>query len=103
MESGFEERKKKHEEKWALDEQLRFKAAARGNKLLGLWAAAELGMSGEEAETYAKAVVAAQLHGADGAFRKVQADLGAAHSETQLRAKRDELAALALEQVRNGV
>lgn len=104
MDSGFEERKKKHEEKWAHDEALRFKAVARRNKLFGLWAAAEMGLSGPEAEAYAKAVVAAALHPA-GSLGKVKADLeGAriAHGESALHRKLDELEAVAREQIRNG-
>lgn len=103
MDSGFEERKKKHEEKWALDEQLRFKALARRNKLLGRWAAAELGMTGEEAESYAKAVVGAQFHGEDGAFRKVRDDLhGKGHSDEAIHQKMHELEDQAREQILNG-
>lgn len=101
---GFAERKKKHEEKWALDEALRFKAVARRNKLFGLWAAAEMGLAGGEAEAYAQAVVAADLHPA-GSFGKVKADIAAsrlAHDEATLRRKLDELEALAHDQVQNG-
>lgn len=105
MEGGFEERKKKAEEKWAHDEALRFKAIARRNKLLGLWAAAEMGLAGEEAEAYAKAVVAADLHPA-GSLGKVKADLAGSrlpHSEAELHRKLDEFEALAHEQIQNGV
>jgi hypothetical protein len=104
MDKGFEERKKKYEEKWALDEDLRFKATARRNKLFGLWAAEELGLTGHEAEAYAKAVVASALHGpdADAVFRKVNQDFEAAgkpHSEAQLHAKLAELADMARDQI----
>lgn len=105
MDGGFEERKKKAEEKWAHDEALRFKTVARRNKLLGQWAAAEMGLTGPDAEAYAKAVVAADLHPA-GSLGKVKADLeGArlAHSEAELHRKLDELEALAHEQIQNGV
>ena len=78
MDDAFEERKKKHEDKWAHDEELRFKIGARRNKLLGLWAAGELGLTGPAAEDYAKAVVAADLQGADAVFRKLRADFDAA-------------------------
>jgi hypothetical protein len=103
MESGFEERKKKHEDKWALDEALRFKAVARRNKLLGLWAAAEMGLTGDEAQAYTKAVVAAEMHPA-GAFGKVKADLsgaGLSHTEAAILRKIEELEALAREQIQN--
>ncbi len=104
MESGFEERKKKHEDKWALDEALRFKAVARRNKLLGRWAAAEMGLSGDAAEVYAKAVVAAEIHG--GTFAKLRDDLkakGLPHSDEDIHRKMDELGSLAAEQVKAGV
>jgi hypothetical protein len=101
---AFEERKKKHEEKWAHDESLRFKMNARRNKLVGLWAAGELGLSGEAAEAYAKAVVAAEFHkpGGDNVFEKLRADFdaaGLAHSDAAIRRKIDELLELAREQI----
>lgn len=79
MDSGFNSHGKKHEDKWALDEQLRFKATARRNKLLGLWAAAEMGMTGEEAEAYAKTVIASDFKepGEEDVFRKVRDDVRA--------------------------
>ncbi len=89
-----------------MDEELRFKAKARRNKLLGRWAAAELGMTGEEAESYAKAVVSAQFHGEDGAFRKVREDFhakGVAHSEEVILHKMHELDDLARDQILNGI
>ncbi len=103
MDSGFQERKKQHEDKWALDEQIRFKVVARRNKYLGRWAAVEMGLAGEEAEAYAKAVAAAEMHPA-GAFGKVKADLEGARmkfTEADIRRKQDELEALAHEQIQN--
>ncbi len=105
MTSGFEERKKKHEDKWALDEELRFKATARRNKLLGLWAAGEMGLTAGEAETYAKAVVAAAMH-PGGAAGKVAADLAAkgfSHGEEAIQHKLAELELVAREQIQRGV
>jgi hypothetical protein len=106
MEDGFEERKKKHEEKWAHDEALRFKALARRNKLFGQWAARELGLSGTAAEEYTKTVVTVEVHNpALGVFGKVKEDFRAAglpHSEDLLRRKFVELAELARVQVQNG-
>lgn len=105
MDGGFEERKKKAEEKWAHDEALRFKTVARRNKLLGQWAAAEMGLTGQDVEAYARAVVAADLHPA-GSLGKVKSDLEGArllHSEAELHRKLDELEALAREQIQNGV
>jgi hypothetical protein len=68
-----------HEHKWAFDEEIRFKAMARRNKLLGLWAAHEMGLSGEPAEDYAKTVVVSDLKepGEEDVFRKVKNDLSA--------------------------
>ena len=57
----FDKREEGFEKKFALDEELLFKAAARRNKLLGLWAAEKLGLSGADAEAYAKSVVMADL------------------------------------------
>ncbi|KAB0269192.1 DUF1476 domain-containing protein [Microvirga brassicacearum] len=78
--SGFDERKDAFEKKFAHDEELRFKATARRNKLFGLWAAEQLGKSGTDADAYAKSVVLADFEEAGDAdvLRKVQADLTAA-------------------------
>ena len=105
MESGFEERKKKHEEKWALDEELKFKALARRNKLLGLWAGAEMGLTPDEVGAYAKTVVAAAVR-PGGVLAKVTADIaanGLAHGEDAIRRKMEELLKLAEEQVQAGI
>ncbi|MCI4662710.1 MAG: DUF1476 domain-containing protein [Neomegalonema sp.] len=94
--STFDDREKAFENKFAHDEQMQFKAAARRNKKLGLWAAAKLGLSDEQAAEYAKAVVVADLEevGEDDVFRKVFHDLtekGVAIEETELRVKMAEL------------
>ncbi|MDE2134884.1 MAG: DUF1476 domain-containing protein [Alphaproteobacteria bacterium] len=102
MADGFEDRKKKHEDKWAHDEELRFKIGARRNKLLGLWAAAELGFSDAAAENYAKAVVAADLAGSEAVFAKLRADFDAAklaRSDHVIRHKMEELLAEAKDQI----
>jgi hypothetical protein len=101
---AFEERKKKHEEKWAHDEALLFKVKARRNKLVGQWAAGELGLSDEEAEAYAKAVVAAEFHnpGTDNVLKKLRTDFEAAglkHTDAAIRRKIDELFEIARVQV----
>ena len=71
----FDKREEGFEKKFAIDEEQKFKAEARRNKLLGLWAAAKLGMSGDAASAYAKEVVAADFEEAgDGVFRKVKGD-----------------------------
>jgi hypothetical protein len=102
----FDTREEGFEKKFALDEDQKFRAEARRNKLLGLWVAEKQGMSGDAAAAYAREVVAADFEpGGDGAVRKVTADLGAkgvAVTEQELRAKLDELMALAIAQVKAG-
>jgi len=103
----FDKREEGFEKKYALDEEQKFKAEARRNKLLGLWVADKLGMSGEEANAYAKQVVAADFEEAAdrNVVHKVTGDLtakGIAMSEAELRAKMDELMAQAIMQVKAG-
>jgi hypothetical protein len=103
----FDKREEGFEKKYALDEEQKFKAEARRNKLLGLWVAEKLGMSGDEANAYAREVVAADFEEAgDGdVVRKVMGDLTAkdiAITEPQIRAKMDELMAQAVMQVKTG-
>jgi len=88
----FDQRKETFEKKFAHDEELRFKATARRNKLLGLWAAEKLGLAGADAETYAKAVVVVDFEeaGDDDVFRKIRKDFddkGLAVADTELREK----------------
>ena len=104
MSGGFEKRQKGFEAKWAHDEELRFKVFARRNKLLGLWAAGELGLAGDAAEAYAKAVVAADFEraGDEDVLEKVRADFaakGVAISDHMLRVKMDELIDVAKNQI----
>jgi hypothetical protein len=85
---------------------LRFKASARRNKALGLWAAEKLGKAGADGEAYAKEVVVSDLAeaGDDDVLRKVKADFDAAgvdQSEHQIRRMMDELMAKAIDDVRN--
>ena len=102
----FDKREEGFEKKFALDEELKFKADARRNKLLGLWAAEKLGLSGDAANAYAREVVAADFEpGGDGAFRKVLGDLtakGVAMTEPELRVKMDQLTATAVMQIKAG-
>jgi hypothetical protein len=103
----FDERKNAFETKFAHDEELRFKATARRNKLFGLWAADQLGRSGADAETYARSVVMADFEeaGDEDVLRKVRADLEAAGksvSDTELRRKMTELLVRAAEDVQAG-
>jgi len=103
----FDKREEGFEKKFALDEEQKFKAEARRNKLLGLWVADKLGISGEQANAYAREVVAAEFgEGGDAdVIRKVTSDLETkrvAISEAQLRAKMDELMVQAIAQVKAG-
>lgn len=76
---SFAEREKEFEARFKHDEELRFKATARRNRMLGLWAAGLLGLTGEAAEAYAREVVAAQFepHGDERVVSKLVADLAA--------------------------
>jgi len=108
MSGAFEKRQKGFESKWAHDEELRFKVFARRNKLLGLWAAGELGHSGDAAEAYAKTVVAADFEkaGDEDVFDKVRADFtakGVALSDHMLRVKMEELIEVAKKQIEQEV
>jgi hypothetical protein len=103
----FDKREEGFEKKFALDEEQKFKAEARRNRLLGLWAAEKLGMSGDAASTYAKEVVAADFEEAgDGdVLHKVAGDFakkGVGISEGDVRAKMSELMAVAAAQVKEG-
>ncbi len=103
--STFDKRQEGFEKKFALDEEQKFKAEARRNKLLGLWAAEKLGKTGDEAAAYAKEVVSADFEEAgDGdVLRKVATDLASKGvSEADVRAKMDELVAVAVAQVKAG-
>src|SRR5271155_3694480 len=77
--TSFDKREEAYEQQFAHDEELRFKATARRNKLLGLWAAEKLGMSGAEAETYAKSVVMSDFEepGDHDVLRKIRRDFEA--------------------------
>lgn len=75
----FDEREKSFERKFAHDEELRFRATARRNKIIGLWAAGEMGIEGDAAQAYAKEVIAADFEevGDDDVIRKLHADFAA--------------------------
>jgi hypothetical protein len=86
----FDKREEGFEKKFAHDEELRFKASARRNKLLGLWAAEKLGVSGDAANAYAKDVVMADFEesGEEDVFKKVRKDFdakGIAQSDQDIR------------------
>jgi hypothetical protein len=103
----FDKREEGFEKKFVVDEELKFKAEARRDKLLGLWVAEKLGLSRDAANAYAKTVVAADFEEAGGAnvVRKVMTDLGVkgvAVTEQQIRQKMSEFLALAVAQVKAG-
>jgi hypothetical protein len=92
----FDKREEGFEKQFAHDEELRFKANARRNKLLGLWAAEKLGLTGAEAEAYAKTVVLADFEegGDHDVFRKIRKDFdekGVSQSDHQIRRTMTEL------------
>ncbi|SPF80687.1 DUF1476 domain-containing protein [Pseudoprimorskyibacter insulae] len=97
----FDDRESAFENKFAHDEEMKFKAEARCNKLLGLWAAEKLGKSGDEAAAYAKEVVKADFEeaGHEDVVRKVAGDLGDASSAEEIRAKMVEFLAEAKKQL----
>ena len=103
----FDNRKDAFENKFAHDEELRFKATARRNKLLGLWAADKLGKAGADADAYAKSVVMADFQeaGDDDVLRKVRQDLeasGAIEVDAELRRVMADLMERAIHEVQTG-
>jgi hypothetical protein len=101
----FDKREEGFEKQFAHDEDLKFKAMARRNKLLGLWAAEKLGKTGADAEAYAKEVVMSDFEeaGDDDVLRKVHKDLeanGVAVSEQQIRATMNQLLTQAVAQIK---
>ena len=100
----FDDRQKAFENKFAHDQEMRFKAMARRNKLLGLWAAEKLGKSGTDADEYAKSVVLADFEepGDEDVFRKVRGDLDVSVSDSEIREQMAALLARAAEEVQKG-
>ncbi|MFZ5709484.1 MAG: DUF1476 domain-containing protein [Pseudomonadota bacterium] len=99
----FDDRENAFESKYAHDEAMKFKAEARRNKLLGLWAAGLMGKSEAEAQAYARDVIAADFAeaGDEDVFRKVAADLAGKADAATIRAKMAELLREAKRQVMN--
>lgn len=100
----FDKREEGFEKKFAHDEELKFKAMARRNKMLGLWAAEKLGLSGPEADAYAKEVVMSDFEeaGDHDVFRKIRKDFdarGVNQSDHQIRRTMDELLTQAVAQI----
>jgi hypothetical protein len=107
MATSFDKREEGFEKQFAHDEELRFKATARRNKLLGLWIAEKLGMSGTDADAYAKSVVMADFEeaGDDDVFRKIRKDLDdkkAPVSDQDIKKTMVDLMAQAIEQIKTG-
>jgi hypothetical protein len=102
--ASFEDREKGFERKFAHDEELKFKATARRNRLLGLWAANLLGITGDDAQAYAREVIKADLAapGDEDVFQKIRADFdakGVEQSDHQIRRQMTDLLGEALAQI----
>lgn len=99
--STFDDRENAFENKFAHDAQMQFRAEARRNKLLGLWAADLMGKSGDDAAEYAKEVVKADFEeaGHEDVVRKVSGDLDGKASDDEIRAKMAELMLVAKAQI----
>jgi hypothetical protein len=104
----FDKREEAFEKKFVVDEDLKFKALARRNRLLGSWVAEKLGLSGAEAQAYVRAVIEAEFgEGRDATvIRKVVDDLaakGASVDEQEIRARMNEWMAQSIAQVKAGM
>ncbi|MFC3288070.1 DUF1476 domain-containing protein [Paracoccus aerius] len=101
MMTTFDERERGYENKFAHDANLRFKADARRNRLLGEWAAGLLGKTGDDARAYALTVVTSDFEepGDDDVFRKLAADLEGKAGESEIRTKMAELNEVARKQI----
>jgi len=105
MADSFSKREKGEERKYEMDQQLRFKAENRRNKLLGLWLAEQFGLTGDDASNYAKEVVAADFDAPriEDVMRKVMADIATYNStvtEDDVRSKLQALESVAMDQVK---
>jgi hypothetical protein len=101
----FDKREEGFEKQFAHDEELKFKAMARRNKMLGRWAAEKLALTGDEAEAYAKEVVLAAFEEAGDVFAKIRKDFdakGVAQSDHQIRRTMDEFLEQAIAQIKAG-
>ena len=102
--ASFEDREKGFERKFAHDEELKFRATAQRNRLLGLWAAEQMGIAGDAAQAYAREVIKADLTepGEEDVFRKIRADFdakGVSQSDHQIRRKMAEFMGEAVAQI----
>ncbi len=103
MTTTFDKREEGFENKFAHDEELRFKASARRNKMLGMWAAGKMGLTGAPAETYAKEVVMAEFEADHDIFKKIRKDFDSknvALTDQDIRHTMDELMAQAIAQIK---
>jgi hypothetical protein len=103
----FDKREEGFEQQFAHDEELRFKATARRNKLLGLWAAEKIGLTGVEAESYAKSIMMSEIedvgaHDVMGKIRKDLAAKGVVQSDHQLGRIMTELMEKAIADIKAG-
>jgi hypothetical protein len=101
----FDKREEAFEQKFAHDEELKFKATARRNKLLGLWAAEKLGLSAADADSYALSVVMADLEGGHDVVQKIRKDFdakGVAQSNHQISRTMNDLMAKAVADIQAG-
>ncbi|MGR3551474.1 DUF1476 domain-containing protein [Pseudooceanicola sp.] len=99
--STFDDRENAFENKYAHDQEMQFRAEARRNKLLGLWAAELMGKTGEDADAYAREVVKADFEeaGHEDVVRKVAGDLGSLASADEVRSKLEQLIGVAKAQL----
>lgn len=105
--SGFDKREVSFEGKFVHDAELKFKAEARRNKLLGAWAANLMGLEGDEATAYGASLIKADLEekGDEDVFRKLRADLDAKkveQSDHQIRRTMDEFMTQSMSELKNG-
>jgi hypothetical protein len=101
----FDKREEAFEQRFAHDEEIKFKATARRNKMLGLWAAQKLGLTGAEADSYALSVVMADLEGQHDVASKIRKDFdakGVEQSDHQIARTMDELMARAVADIKAG-
>lgn len=101
----FDDRENAFESKFAHDSEMQFKAEARRNKLVGLWAAGLMGKTGDAADAYAREVVAADFEeaGSEDVVRKIVADLAGKATANEVRAKVTELMPVAKAQLMNEI
>ena len=101
MATSMDDRRRGFESKWAHDAELRFQVEARRNRLLGLWAAAQKGLTGQAAEDFVDAVIASDFQeaGDEDVFRKLRSELDASVPEAVIRDKMRECLKTAVDQV----